>query len=203
MRFINRTVSENQPRLQVLIYPVVQFFDLMLPSYQQSIIDVFDSGKNSLMVKLYLNKSISNEILSNKHTTIQQKKKFRSFVDWSLIPDKYRQIYKEPIADHIDEDADLINNAKQLLDPDISPLLVENELLAKLPPTYMLTVGHDRLRDEGFIYAARLKANGVAVVHQHIENIFHGSLTFLEGIFKLDIAHQMLKDISKYLKDYL
>ena len=66
-----------------------------------------------------------------------------------------------------------------------------------------LTVDHDRLRDEGFIYAGRLKASGVKVVHHHFENTFHGSLTFLEGPFELDIAHEMLKDIAKYLRDNL
>jgi acetyl esterase/lipase len=97
----------------------------------------------------------------------------------------------------------LIKNAKGVLNPDVSPLLVEDEELAKLPPTYILTVDHDRLRDEGFIYAGRLKANGVDVVHRHFENTFHGSLTFLEGILELDIAHVMLDDIVKYLNKYL
>lgn len=203
MEFTNKNVSENVPRLQILIYPVVQFFDFMLPSYLEPIINVFGSGEDFQMIEFYLNKSISNDILYNNHTNIQQKKQYRSFVDWKLIPDEYKQIYKQPINDNLNGNENLINNTKQLLIPEISPLLVQNEILSKLPSTYVLTVGHDRLRDEVFIYVARLKANRVNVTHRHFQNTFHGSIIFLEGIFKLDIAHQMLNDITDYLKNNL
>jgi acetyl esterase/lipase len=193
----------NVPRLQVLIYPLVQLFDLMLPSYLTVPLQIFDLGRTGLPLEFYINKSISDDIIANNHTSIQQKKYYRRFVDWSLIPKKYRQIYTEPITDQLPGDPKLIENAKGLLHPDISPLLIEEEELAKLPPTYILTVDHDRLRDEGFIYAGRLKANGVNVVHHHFENTFHGALAFLEGLFELDIAHVMLDDIAKYLKHNL
>ncbi|CAF4269907.1 unnamed protein product, partial [Rotaria magnacalcarata] len=64
----------------------------------------------------------------------------------------------------------------------------------------MLSVGHDSLRDEIFIYAGRLKRLGVPIVHNHYENTFHGSLTFLHGAFSLDIAYQMMGDLVKYVK---
>jgi acetyl esterase/lipase len=69
----------------------------------------------------------------------------------------------------------LIENANVALNQDVSPLLIEDEELAKLPSTYVLTVDYDRLRDEGFIYAGRLRANGEI----------------------------LLNDIVKYLKDNL
>jgi len=203
MRFSNESISVNVPRLQVLIYPVVQFFDLMVPSYLTPFLQIFHFGRGGQVLELYMNKTITDDILVNNHTNIQQKKKYRQFVDWSLIPDKYRQVYKQPITDEIDGNSKLIENAKGVLHRDVSPLLVDDKELAKLPPTYVLTVDHDRLRDEGFIYAARLKANGVDVVHHHFENTFHGSLTFLEGLFELDIAHDMLDDIVKYLNNNL
>lgn len=203
MRFANSSKSINRPRLQVLIYPVVQFFDFMLPSYLTPALHIFHFGRAGQVQEFYINKSISEAVLVNNHTNVEQKRRYRQFVDWSLIPTKYRQVYKEPITDNIDGDSQLIENAKQILNPDISPLLVENRDLAKLPSTYILTVDHDRLRDEGFIYAARLKINGVNVVHHHFDNTFHGSLTFLDGLFKLDIAHEMLNDIVQYLKSNL
>jgi len=203
MRFVNNSISVNVPRLQVLIYPVVQFFDNMVPSYLTPALQIFHFGRGGLVLQLYMNKSITEDILANNHTNIQQKKHYRQFVDWSFIPDKYRQVYKEPITDQIDGNPQLIENAKGVLHPDVSPLLVDDKDLAKLPPTYILTVDHDRLRDEGFIYAGRLTANGVDVVHHHFENTFHGSLTFLEGLFELDIAHEMLNDIVQYLNNKL
>ncbi|CAF2979044.1 unnamed protein product [Rotaria socialis] len=200
MRFAN---NSNTPRLQMLIYPVLQFFDFMVPSYLTPALHIFHFGRGGLVLELYINKSISEDIILNNHTSIEQKNQYRRFVDWSLIPNEYRQIYKKPITDNIDGNPKLIENAKQVLHPDLSPLLVENEELSKLPSTYILTVDHDRLRDESFIYAARLKTNGVDVVHRHYENTFHGSLTFLDGLFELDIAHRMLNDIVEYLKEKL
>ncbi|CAF3792620.1 unnamed protein product [Rotaria socialis] len=178
-RFTNENMTKNIPCLQILIYPVVQFFDFMLPSYREANVNIFDSGKSGLMLELYLNRSISDDILANNHTTTEQKKQYRPYVDWPLIPSKYRQTYKESINDNIDGGANLRKNAQQTLEPDLSPL------------------------DEGFIYAARVKSNGVHVTHRHFENTFLGSLTFLEGIFKLDVAHEMLTGIVHYLKDYL
>ncbi|CAF4764426.1 unnamed protein product [Rotaria sp. Silwood1] len=203
MRFANNENNINVPRVQVLIYPVVQFFDFMLPSYLTPALHIFHFGRGGQILEFYINKSITNDILINNHTSIEQKKQYRQFVDWSFIPNKYRKVYKESITDNIDGNPKLIENAKQVLHRDISPLLVDNKELSKLPSTYILTVDHDRLRDEGFIYAGRLKASGVNVVHRHFENTFHGSLTFLEGLFELDIAHEMLNDIVQYLKENL
>ena len=97
----------------------------------------------------------------------------------------------------------LIENARQALHPDVSPLLVDDNDLKKLPRTYISTVDHDRLGDQGFIYAGRLKENKVDVLHRHFENTFHGSLTFLDGPFRLDIAHEMMDDLVNYLKAHL
>ncbi len=105
MRFANKTISRNLPRLQVLIYPVVEFFDLILPSYIQPIINIFHSRKGGLILELHWNKSISDDKLDNNHITIQQKKQFRPFFD----ANKYRQISKEPITDNIDGNPKLIN----------------------------------------------------------------------------------------------
>ncbi|CAF1407596.1 unnamed protein product [Adineta ricciae] len=203
MRFASEPISEIRPRLQVLIYPVVQFFDFMVPSYLTPALHIFHFGRGGQVLELYTGKSISDDILANNHTSLEQRKTYRKYVDWSFIPKKYRQVYKEPITDQMEGNAELIGNAKLVLHRDISPLLVDDSDLAKLPPTYVLTVDHDRLRDEGFIYAGRLKANGVKVVHHHFDNTFHGSLTFLDGLFELNIAHTMLNDIAKYLKENL
>ena len=93
--------------------------------------------------------------------------------------------------------------SSKILHPDASPLLVSNEQLGKLPATYILTVEHDILRDEGFIYAARLKASGVSVVHHHFPNAFHGALTYLDEVSNLDIASEMLTDVVQYLRENL
>jgi acetyl esterase len=46
--------------------------------------------------------------------------------------------------------------------------------LRGLPPAYVLTVGHDPLRDEGIDYVERLRHAGVPVEHQHEPTMLHG-----------------------------
>jgi acetyl esterase len=47
-----------------------------------------------------------------------------------------------------------------------------------LPPTYMATAGFDPLRDEGEIYAARMREAGVQVVLQRHRGLIHGFANF-------------------------
>ncbi|CAF0741357.1 unnamed protein product [Adineta steineri] len=145
-----------------------------------------------------------NEVSSKKlFSLVEQKKHYRKYVDWSLIPSKYRTVYKNPITDDQEGDPQLIEKAKKVLDPEVSPLLVDDQKLAKLMPTYILSVGHDRLRDCAFIYEGRLKRVHVPVVHDHYEHTFHGSIGFLHGPFALDIAHEMISGVVKYIKENL
>jgi acetyl esterase/lipase len=199
MRFVSAPIGKYSPHLQILIYPVVQMFDFMLPSYIQEHYIFFHYTVDNAL-SLYLNQDIDKSIYANNHTSVQEKQRYRKYVDWSLIPSKYRTIYKHPITDNNEGDPNLIQKAKLALSPEISPLLVDDDQLARLPSTYILSVGHDHLRDEAFIYGGRLERAGVSVVHNHYEDTFHGSLNFLHGPFAFDIANQMMDDMAEYIK---
>ncbi|CAF0938449.1 unnamed protein product [Adineta steineri] len=202
MRFASQSHHKHSPRIQILIYPSLQFFDLMLPSYIQEHYQFFQYTADHTL-SAYLNEKIDPSIYSNNHLSVAQKKHYRKYVDWSLIPSKYRTVYKNPITDDQEGDPQLIEKAKKVLDPEVSPLLVDDQKLAKLMPTYILSVGHDRLRDCAFIYEGRLKRVHVPVVHDHYEHTFHGSIGFLNGPFALDIAHEMINGVVKYIKENL
>lgn len=194
MRLSLNRVSQYPPRLQLLIYPSLQFFDLMLPSYiEKHYRFLYYTIPHKLSA--YLNQTIDQSIYANKHTSIAQKQFYRKYVDWSFLP-KHNEFQAE--IDNNEGDPVLIEKSAQILDPEISPLLVEDAKLVKLPSTYIITVGHDRLRDEGFIYAGRLKQIGVPIVHKHYEHTFHGSITLLFGRFQLDIAKEMVQDIIDF-----
>lgn len=202
MRFATNPNTKNVPRAQILIYPVLQMFDMMLPSYMTEHAQVFLYSVDHTL-SAYFNQNIDSSIYANNHTTAAQKKQYRKYVDWNLIPAKYRKVYNKPINDDLEGDPVLVERAKLTLNPEVSPLLVEDQKLAKLFPTYVLTVGHDRLRDESFIYAARLKKNGVRVVHNHYEHTFHAAINFLHGPLALDVANDMVVGIVKFVQDTL
>jgi len=56
--------------------------------------------------------------------------------------------------------------------PLASPLLARSH--AGLPPAYICTAGFDPLRDQGSAYAEKLRASGVAVTYENLDNMLHG-----------------------------
>jgi len=101
-------------------------------------------------------------------------------VDVTKLPSKYLVGYEKPSVDTGNET--MWNELKEkLLSPYFSPLVAER--LDGLPLTYLFTAEYDVLRDEGFLYADRLKSSGVKVEHAHSEIAFHACMTksdFLE-----------------------
>lgn len=61
-------------------------------------------------------------------------------------------------------------------DPRISPLRGEN--FSAQPPAVIVTCEYDILRDDGFLYAEKLREHGVAVTHLHYPSLMHGFLGF-------------------------
>jgi len=54
--------------------------------------------------------------------------------------------------------------------------------LAGAPPALVVTCGHDPLRDEGRLYAARLEQEDVPVTLLHMSDQTHGMLTLTKPI---------------------
>lgn len=63
--------------------------------------------------------------------------------------------------------------------------------LAGAPPAFVLTCGHDPLRDEGRLYASRLERAGVPVTALHLSDQTHGILTLSKviGAFPRTLAY--------------
>ena len=62
----------------------------------------------------------------------------------------------------------------------VSPIRAAS--LAGAPPALVVTCGHDPLRDEGRLYAARLEREGVPVTLLHMSDQTHGMLTLTKPI---------------------
>jgi acetyl esterase len=94
----------------------------------------------------------------------------------------------------------LQGDEKKKLDPLYSPLLSDDALLKKSPPTLVITAEYDPLRDEGEEYAARLNAVGVqaSVVR------FRGQIHAFFGMSELlDDAAAAIALSASYLRKYL
>jgi len=171
--------DEFQPaiKLQVMIYPVTQGLDLQLPSYIQHQDGPIQT--RSLMgyfLACYAEGSDerADVFLNNDHVSPAVKKMKVPYVDVSKLPSKYLVGYEKPSVDTGNET--MWNELKEkLLSPYFSPLVAER--LDGLPLTYLFTAEVDVLRDEGFLYAHRLKSAGVRVEHVHSDIAFHACMT--------------------------
>ncbi len=117
----------------------------------------------------------SNQISSLiKDTKIQDR--IKNYLDINKIPNEYKngksyydeyEIQKNDYytfninleESHIlKKDKNLANLMKKLFSADLSPIMSEN--LTGLPKTYFIIAEWDTLKDEGLLYAQRLKSAG-------------------------------------------
>jgi acetyl esterase/lipase len=85
-------------------------------------------------------------------------------------------------------------------DPRVSPLLADDDALAKSPPTHVVTVEMDVLRDEGEAYAARLESAGVPTTLRRYEGMFHGFFALPELI---DVGREAVAEAGRELRGAL
>lgn len=140
----------HNPYLLSLLYPSLQFFDFTLPSYRtylkENILGVLNENNLVSMVSLLSENEIqvTKDFLFNSHVSIDDKKKLYPFID----PNKYLSITHDFNVTHEGNES-LIKDLKYLLSPLMSPLLVSDEQLIKLPTILLFTTEFDILRDEG------------------------------------------------------
>jgi acetyl esterase len=82
--------------------------------------------------------------------------------------------------------AHYLNNASEAANPYASPLRALD--LSRLPPALVITAEYDPLRDEGEIYAARLRAAGVPTVITRYDSVNHGFMFWVGIIEKAGAA---------------
>ena len=72
-----------------------------------------------------------------------------------------------------------------------------------LPKTYIATAEHDPLRDDGILYAGRLKDAGVNVTLINYMDGFHGILAFFQYPIKMDVGMRMMDNLIAFLDENL
>ncbi|XP_051012788.1 arylacetamide deacetylase-like 2 [Acomys russatus] len=189
-------------KAQTLLYPILQTLDTLTPSYQTYEHGPFLSRRIAMKLTcLYLtdNKELPETILRNNHVPHESRHLFK-FVNWSdFLPEKYKKnhVYKEPVLGNINA------SHPALMDNKVSPLLVNDSQLQRLPLTYILTCEHDIVRDDGLIYVTRLRNAGVPVTHDHIEDGFHGAISFATSPLHLQLGLRLRDKYISWLEENL
>lgn len=191
------------PCAQVLIYPALQMADFHLPSYQQNhSVPILFRGRTVFYFLQYLNgnTSVSQQILEGKHVPAELKLRYKKWLDPGNLPPQFiKQAGCQQVPSS--HDADAYHIVKQGLDPEISPLLAEDNALRLVPPAFVLTCEFDVLRDDGFLYQKRLRDLGVDVTWEHLPEGFHGVISFFnQGWLTFQSSQRGLDSIVRYVK---
>ena len=83
-------------------------------------------------------------------------------------------------------------------DPDFA--LLRSKRLHTLPPTWVATMGHDPLRDEGHALALRLTQEGVACTHRNYPGAIHACIHFTAVS---PVGGQVMEDLAEWLRGRL
>ncbi|XP_054022618.1 arylacetamide deacetylase [Dryobates pubescens] len=196
--------AKTKLKLQALIYPALQALDLNTPSYQENQDDPLLS--RSLMVRFWSeyftpDASLRDAMASNRHVPASSGHLLQ-LLNWSsLLPAEMRKGYPYPTPTF--GSPRLARLYPGFLEARAAPLLAGDAQLRRLPLTYLLTCGHDVLRDDGLLYAARLRAAGVPLAHHHFPEAFHGAMMFVSSLGELAVGHRLLNSYTEWLDENL
>jgi acetyl esterase/lipase len=201
-------------KLQLLLVPVFQMFTYNTTSVISNQ-KYFSKTVNNLMQIVFWTNYIGcgseyiSDMIENRHTSSELKSsKYASFVDgekWLIRKYIDEDLKRKDLTQKTDfgmkETPDCLK--RKMLDPFICPLMADKEMFKDLPRAYIMTAGYDLIRDDGIMYAQRLKDAGVSLDLINHRTSFHNALTFVEGPLTLGIAKHTIQNIANYVQLHL
>ena len=158
--------------IQVLIYPVLQAYSYHSPSY---------SGKDLTNLRKFVSYYVAGD-LSLKDTTGEPDQLKGVPAYWPAVV----QPMDTAVGGELKVCRDLVQSPDNLNNVYCFPLLECDP--RGLPPTYILALSHDAIRDDAAHYAKWLQTNGVEVEYIEEEQASHGFM-FLYGTDAHALGH--------------
>ncbi|XP_052214320.1 esterase LipI-like isoform X2 [Dreissena polymorpha] len=200
-------------KAQLLLVPALQLFTFNTTSVIENK-PYFAKTFNGLFQVIFwanylgLGAEYAPDIIANNHTSPELKRsKFANYVDQTVWMKSYdnRGSQKKDLSQKLNFGRSDITREfiDKMTDPYVSPLMADPEMLVGLPRAYIMTAGYDIIRDDGIMYATRLRQAGVPTHLINYKTSFHTALTFSEGPLSLNIARQTVSDIVSFLHDHV
>jgi acetyl esterase/lipase len=190
------------PKIQLLIYPNVQGLDVELPSFQQNaggpalhrpLIDWFQSYL-TCGTKRYIPHFRANTYVPSDVRVAMAK----GVLNHDLLPNQCKYPpYEKPKIQRVTSEI-WHKISKDYMDPYYFPLMANNH--SGLPPAYIFTAQFDPLRDEGYLYAHKLRQDGVNVTHYNSRHGWHGMVS---DVHKLRDATEVMKKMVDFIEEQL
>ncbi|XP_072471652.1 arylacetamide deacetylase-like 4 [Notamacropus eugenii] len=191
-------------RAQILLYPYLQGFNFQLPSHQQNRHVPFLTWNTFIYcVFQYLDIHPSWEatLLNGAHVPPDMREKSEKRINAHNIPKRFKERGYQPMSPGpFNEIAYL--ETRQILWTMNSPLIADDDIIAQLPETLLVSCEFDILRDETLLYKKRLEDQGVPVSWHHIEDGFHGvAISFNTKLFSFPCSLRILNIVVQFIKD--
>lgn len=212
-QFVADDTTVPDLQLQVLVYPIIQYFHTNSPAYQKYESDFGDSGPlPRRQIATYLSYHIFGKydgsfiesVTSDSHMPPgwSSSDEFHDRYHHSLIPHELKESrYYDDKSVDVKGDAEAWSKHKKwALDLRSNPLNRQN--LTGLAPALIVTCGFDSLRDEGIFYGKALSKANVDVEWKHYEGAFHG-IMYLGPTMEFELGKQMQTDIIEFLRERL
>ncbi|KAM9241704.1 LOW QUALITY PROTEIN: arylacetamide deacetylase-like 4 [Dugong dugon] len=188
-------------RAQVLICPFLQGINLQLPFFRQYQNLTVLSPKfmltcmcNCLLTDLSRDAIVRGEFIPPEFCT-----KYRKWLSPNHIPKRFKKTGYPMVPIPFNEAAYL--ETQVLFEVGNSPLIVDDETIAKLPEAFLLSCEYDILRDDTLLYKKQLEEQGVPVTWYHVEDGFHGSIIlFDKKLFSFPCSLEMVNAVVGYIK---
>ncbi|KAH9512659.1 Neutral cholesterol ester hydrolase 1 [Bulinus truncatus] len=207
-------LSEEDPdhishvKLQVLLQPVLQAFSFDTPSYRHYAETTF-LGR-SQVIKFwcyYLGIQPTHDTMlsfqRNEHVSPSLRTSiYAHYLSEFQLPEFVREKSSASLLDKYTNKFDhnlVVQVESKVINPFVSPLIADN--LNLCPQTYILVTEYDVVRDDGLLYAARLRAANVPVHLKYVDNQSHFYLAPKPSSdwFTFTSANQTWFEIYNYL----
>ncbi|CAL8311298.1 unnamed protein product [Merluccius merluccius] len=191
-------------KAQALIYPVLQALDFYTPSYQQN--QNVPILYRPVMAQFWLqylgaDPALEPLLLANNHSSLDQVDlcpQIRSKLDWTALLPAERRKHFRPVVKATGSPG-VVAAVPALTDVRAAPLLAEEGVLGRTPKAYVMTCEFDVLRDDGLMYARRLRDAGVEVTSEHHEDGFHGCMVFAYLPLRSDVGRRSMDNYIRWL----
>lgn len=126
-------------------------------------------------------------------------RKYKQWLSSDNIPRRLRKMHRQPVFPSPFNGAAYLEN-KHLLDVENAPLIRDDETIAQLPKSFLVSCEHDILRDDTLLYMKRLEDQRVPMMWYHVEDGFHGSLLlFDKELFLFLCSLKIVNAIANYI----
>ncbi|XP_005106265.2 arylacetamide deacetylase [Aplysia californica] len=202
--------KSNLPPLifQVLHEPAMQAFNMRLPSFIDNDLPILTTRTLISFYALYLGfdgKNVDNvtKIISeNRHLSPQlYQSKYAEYVDSKLLPEKFRKSKKFPGKIKGSYSEKVFNKIKQVItNPLFSPLMSDD--LSGVPPAFVHVAEFDVVRDDGLLFARRLKDAGVKTQLHFSHGGFHLDYYLgAPGLLRTDASQKVMNETFIFIKE--